>query len=69
MVDESATPPTDAAQLLSWQKSDECAYAIIYLLVSSDEHHVIAQASIGSDGWPLLRTEFKKDVASNRLSL
>ena len=41
----------------------------IYLLVSSNEHHIIAQASVGSDAWPLLKAEFKKDVASNCLNL
>ena len=65
----SATPPTDTAQLLSWQKQDRCAYAIIYLLVSSNKHHIIAQASIGSYAWPLLKVKFEKDVASNRLNL
>ena len=69
MVNGSATPPTDAAQLLSWQKRDKHAYTIIYLLVSSNEHHVIAQASVGSDAWPLLKAEFEKDVASNHLNL
>ena len=44
-------------------------YALIYLLVSSDEHHVIAQASIGSDVWPFLKAKFEKDVASNCLNL
>ena len=69
IVNGSATPLTDAAQLLSWQKWDKHAYTIIYLLVSSNEHHIIAQASVGSNAWPLLRAKFKKDVASNWLNL
>ena len=65
MVNGSATPPTDATQLLSWQKRDKCVYTIIYLLVSSDQHHVTAQASIKPNVWPLLKAKFKKDIASS----
>ena len=69
MVDGSATSPTDPTQQVLWQKRDKRVYAIIYLLVSSDEYHIIAQASLGSNTWPLLKAEFEKDVASNCLNL
>ena len=41
-----------------------CILLCIYLLVSSNENHIIAQASLGSNACPLLETEFKKDVAT-----
>ena len=69
MINGCATPPTDAAQLLSWQKRDKHAYTIIYLLVSSNKCHIIVQASVGSDTLPLLKAKFKKDVASNHPNL
>ena len=63
MVYNSATPPTDPAQLLLWQKWNKHVYATIYLLVSSNEHPVIVQVSIGSNALPFL------NVVSNHLSL
>ena len=69
MVNGSATSPTNPTQQVLWQKWDKRTYAIIYLLVSSHEHHVIVQASLESNAWPLLKADFEKDVASNRLNL
>ena len=69
MVDGSATSPADPTQQALWQKWDKHMYAIIYLLVSSDKHHVIMQALLRSNTWPLLKAEFEKDVALDRLSL
>ena len=62
----SATSPTDPTQQTLWQKWDKHAYIIIYLLVSSDKHHVIAQASLGSNAWPLLKAGL--DRKSTRLN-
>ena len=72
MVTGSATSPADPTQQALWKtqdKQDKHMYVIICLLVSSDECHVIAQALLGSNAWPLLKAEFEKDVASKCLSL
>ena len=64
MVIGSPTSPTDPTQQALWQKQDKHVYDIICLFISSNEHHVIVQASLGSNPWLLLKAEFEKDVAS-----
>ena len=51
-------------------RSETSVHMLLFTyFVSSNECHVIVQASIGSNVWPLLKAEFKKDVASNHLNL
>lgn len=64
-----AKPPSRGEGYADWIRMDERAYSIIYFLIDVDYRGLIGDVNSGAEAWKILKEEFQKDSAAQRLAL